>query len=77
MLDDKFTCRQIIQGLQDMNFYKLKNEGYIPTYVSNDFTDVLHETFHLQTDSQIIPSQEMKKIFKSTKNRETLLKKRG
>jgi len=75
ILGNKFTCRQIIQGLQDMNFYKFKNEGYIPAYVSNDFTDSLHENFHFQTDFQIITTPEMKKIFKSTKNRKTLLKK--
>ena len=74
-LDDKFTCRKIIQGLQDMNFYKFKNEGYVPAYVSNDFTDLLHKKFQFQTDLQIIPTQKMKNIFKFTKNKKTLLKK--
>jgi transposase len=74
-LENRFTCHKIIQGLRDLNFYKLKNEGYIPAYVSNDFTDLLHEKFQFQTDLQIIPTQEMKKIFKFTKSGKTLLKK--
>ena len=74
-LESRFTCHKIIQGLRDMNFYKLKNEGYIPAYVSNDFTDLLHEKFQFQTDLQIISEQEMKKKFKFTKSKKTLLKK--
>jgi transposase len=75
-LENRFTCHKIIQGLRDLNFYKLKNEGYIPAYVSNDFTDLLHEKFQFQTDLQIVSTQEMKKIFKFTKSGKTLLKKR-
>ncbi|MFA6851221.1 MAG: IS1634 family transposase [Selenomonadaceae bacterium] len=74
-LENRFTCHKIIQGLRDLNFYKLKNEGYIPAYVSNDFTDLLHEKFQFQTDLQIVSTQEMKKIFKFTKSGKTLLKK--
>jgi hypothetical protein len=59
-----------------MNFYKIRTEGYLPTYVRDDFTELLHEKFQLQTDRQIITTQEMKNIFKTTKNRKTLLKKR-
>lgn len=74
-LENRFTCHKIIQGLRDLNFYKLKNEGYIPAYVSNDFTDLLHEKFQFQTDLQIVPTQEMKKIFKFTKSGKKVLKK--
>lgn len=74
-LENRFTCHKIIQGLRDLNFYKLKNEGYIPAYVSNDFTDLLHEKFQFQTDLQIVSTQEMKKIFKFTKSGKKVLKK--
>lgn len=74
-LENRFTCHKIIQGLRDLNFYKLKNEGYIPAYVSNDFTDLLHEKFQFQTDLQIVSTQEMKKIFKFTKIGKKVLKK--
>jgi transposase len=75
ILDERFTCHRIIEGLRNMNFYKIKTEGYVPTYVSDDFTDLLHEKFQFQTDRQIITIQEMKNIFKTTKNKKTLLKK--
>jgi hypothetical protein len=76
ILDKRFTCHRIIESLRNMNFYKIRTEGYIPTYVRDDFTELLHEKFQFQTDRQIITIQEMKNIFKTTKNTKTLLKKR-
>lgn len=66
-LDDKFTCREIIQGLRDMNFHEIIGDGYIPTYTRNDFTDTLHEVFGFRTDYQIVSNRQMKKILKDTK----------
>jgi len=74
-LDNQFTCHKIIDSLRNMNFYKFKSEGFIPAYVCDDFTDALHEKFQLQTDLQIVTTQEMKNIFKASKNKKTLLKK--
>lgn len=65
-LDDKFTCSEIIQGLADMNFFKLKGEGYSPSYTRTDFTDSLHDAFGFRTDYEITSSSEMKKIFNLT-----------
>ena len=31
-LDKRFTCHQIIDGLRNMNFYKIKSEGFAPAY---------------------------------------------
>ena len=66
-LEEKFTCNEIISSLKDMNFYEIKGEGYIPTYTRTDFTDALHEKFGFRTDYQIVSTNQMKKIFKSTK----------
>ena len=74
VLEERFSCHRIIDGLRNLNFYKVGSEGYIPTYVSDDFTDLLHEKFQCHTDRQIIPTQEMKNIFKATKNKKTVLK---
>ena len=74
-LDDQFTCHRIIDSLRNMNFYKFKSEGFVPAYVSDDFTDALHDNFQIQTDLQIVTTQEMKNIFKFSKNKKTLLKK--
>lgn len=67
-LDEKFTCSEIVSGLQDMNFYEIDREGYVPTYTRNAFTDALHETFGFRTDYQIVKNSEIKKILKSTKS---------
>lgn len=66
-LSEKYTCNEIISGLRNMNFYKVKGEGYIPTYTRTDFTDDLHDKFGFRTDYQIMNMKKMKKIFKETK----------
>ena len=66
-LGEKYTCKEIMDGLKSMNFFEVKGEGYIPTYTRTDFTDDLHTAFEFRTDYQIVSKTEMKKIFKSTK----------
>jgi len=66
-LGEKYTCSEIIKGLKDMNFYKIKGEGFVPTYTRTDFSDDLHEVFDFRTDYQIINTRKIKKIFKATK----------
>ena len=66
-LNEKFSCHEIISELRDMEFFEIKNEGYVPTYTRTDFTDSLHETFGFRTDYQIVTTSMMKKIFKDTK----------
>lgn len=67
-LGEQFTCSEIVQGLRDMNFYQIKNEGFVPTYTRTDFTDCLHDVFGFRTDYQILPMRQLKKIFKTTKS---------
>jgi len=67
-LKEEFTCREIISGLRDMEFFEIKGEGYVPTYTRSDFTDALHDTFGFRTDYEIVSTQNMKKIFKYTKS---------
>lgn len=66
-LGSKFTSSEIINGLKEMNFYKIKGEGYVPTYTRTKFTDVLHESFGFRTDYEIIKKTQMKKILSTTK----------
>jgi hypothetical protein len=66
-LGDEFTSNQIIHGLRDMNLYRIKGDGYIPTYTRNDFTDRLHDLFNFRTDYQILTLEQIKKIIKNTK----------
>ena len=74
-LDKRFTCHQIIDGLRNMNFYKIKSEGFAPAYEYDEFMESLHSEFPFKTNMQIIPTQEMKNIFKASRNRKALLKK--
>jgi hypothetical protein len=67
-LGEQYTCSEIVQGLRDMNFYEVKGEGFVPTYMRTDFTDSLHDVFGFRTDYQIVPMRQMKKIFKATKS---------
>ena len=66
-LKNEYTSTEIINGLRNMNFYKIEGEGLIPTYTRNDFTDDLHEAFGFRTDYQIITNRQLKKIIKNTK----------
>lgn len=67
-LGGRFTCPQIISGLRNMNFFKLEQKGYAPTYTRTDLTDALHDTFGFRTDYQILDDSALKKIFRHTKS---------
>ena len=66
-LNEEFTYHEIISELRDMNFKKIRGEGYEPLYTRTDFTDSLHEVFGFRTDYEIVTTSDMKKIFKETK----------
>lgn len=68
-LGGAFTCHEIIQGLQNMNFHEVEKEGYIPIYTRTELTDSLHESFGFRTDYQILKNVQMKKILKFSKKR--------
>ena len=66
-LGDKFTCNAIINGLREMNFFEIENEGFLPAYTRNDFTDAIHEAFGFRTDYEIVKRSQMKKFLGMTK----------
>lgn len=68
-LGNKYTCSQIITGLKDIKFLSLQEDGFIPAYTRNDFTDDLHHAFNFRTDYEIISKSAMRKIISSTKKR--------
>ncbi len=69
MLDRKYTCEQIIDGLRKMKFLKLKDNGFIPAYTRSDFTDDLHDAFGFRTDYEIISRGDMRHIIGETRKR--------
>ena len=74
-LDEKYTCPKIISTLEDMDFFAVKGEGYVPTYTRTEVTDALHESFGFRTDYEIVSTTNMKKIFKQTKSQKKVRKK--
>ena len=66
-LNEKYTCGQILDCLQEMNFLKFEGKGYIPTYTKNELTDALHDAFDFNTSKEIIPIKKMKNICAQTK----------
>ena len=66
-LGEKYTCREIVQGLRDMNFLELKGDGFVPAYTRTDFTDDLHDTFGFRTDLQLLTLKETRNIYRKTK----------
>ena len=66
-LDEKYTVTEIIETLRNMNL-KIENNGiYIPNYIRTDLTDDLHEKFGFRTDFEVLKENNLKKIFKKTK----------
>ena len=63
----EFTYPEIIECLSGMDFTKIKEVGYIPSYTRTDLTDKLHEVFGFRTDYEIMVPEAMKKIFSLTK----------
>lgn len=66
-LDYKFTCREIISELSNMNFLKLSSQGLRPAYTRSDFTDSLHDVFGFRTDYEVITDKKLREIIKTTK----------
>lgn len=73
-LQEEFTYAEIIDTLKEMNFLRATGNGYIPTYIRTDLTDILHDVYEFRTDYQIVDEKNMKKILKSTKSRNSTQK---
>ena len=66
-LKEEYSSNDIINTLRNMNFLKKEGCGYIPTFKRTNLTDSLHQQFEFRTDTEIVPENVMKKIFKKTK----------
>ena len=61
-LDYKYTTKEILDTLRNMNITELKGSGYIPSYERTDITDFIHEKYNFNTDTEIITYKKIKKI---------------
>lgn len=68
-LNHQYTCTELTQTLREMNFLKLAENGYIPTYTRTEITDSLHEKFGFRTDYEIVTLKQMKQILKNSKSK--------
>lgn len=66
-LNNKFWNTEIADTLTKMNFYKLKNNGWIPTYSPTKTTNAIHKAFELDTDYEFLSESDMKAIIKESK----------
>lgn len=66
-MESKFTCKEIIETLKNMDFLKIKGEGYIPTYQKTAITNKLHEVFEFRTDTEFVTLGQLRKITSITK----------
>ena len=66
-IEEKYTCKEIINCLREMNLMCIGEEGYIPEYTRTDLTDELHEKYGFRTDYEITTEKKIKKILKDLK----------
>lgn len=62
------------EELSDMNFMKVAQEGYVPLYTPNAFTDLLHDSIGYRTDFEIISSKQIGKIMRNSKRKTYIAK---
>ena len=67
-VNSRYTAPELLKTLKGMQFQETSHNSYIPVYTRNDITDLIHDSFGIYTDYEIITMPEMRKIFKSTKN---------
>ena len=62
-----YTAKQLIHTLREYNLLRINGEGYIPEYTRTKLTDRLHDVFGFRTDTEIVPTRNMRSIIASTK----------
>ena len=69
ILDEEYTCHQILETLKNMQMTLLSKEsGYIPSYERTELTDKLHEKSGFRTDYEFISKAKMRSIIRETKH---------
>jgi len=66
-LNDKYTVHEIVTKLQEMKMLEHKGKGFEPIQTRNDLTDALHNFLGVNTDTEILTYEKLKKIFNSIK----------
>ena len=66
-LENKYSTKNIINTLQEMNSLKIIGCGYKQIYQNTDITRDLSKSFNIDINQDFISLKNMKKIFKNIK----------
>ena len=67
-LDDKYSVREIVTKLQEMKMLEHKGKGFEPIQTRDNLTDDLHRFLGMNTDTEIITYEKIKKILNQAEN---------
>ncbi len=67
-LDDKYTVHEIVTKLQEMRMLEHKGKGFEPIQTRDNLTDDLHRFLGMNTDTEIITYEKIKKILNQAEN---------
>ena len=68
-LDDKYTVHEIVTKLQEMKMLEHNGKGFEPIQTRDNLTDDLHQFLGINTDTEILTYEKIKKIFNKTENK--------
>lgn len=70
-LEEKYTANEIISTLKNMMLKKVYGEGYSCAFERTALTDRLQEIFDYQLDTELVPTDRIKKIKRNSKNKKS------
>lgn len=68
-LGSKYSCKQIVKNLREMNYLKFDGIGYVPTYKRTELTDDLGRIFGIDTTKEIVTIKRMRNICSISKTK--------
>lgn len=68
-LNDKYTVHEIVTKLQEMKMLEHNGKGFEPIQTRDNLTDDLHEFLGINTDTEILTYEKIKKILNQTENK--------
>ena len=67
-LNDKYTVHEIVTKLQEMKMLEHNGKGFEPIQTRDNLTDDLHNFLGINTDTEILTYEKIKKILNQKKN---------
>lgn len=70
-LNEKYPANQVTKTLRDMQVHRIYGEGYGCNFIRTEITDALQEIYDYQLDTELIPTERMKKIKRNSKTKKS------